>query len=81
MSSSFVGSLDLVQNGNRSKLISQFKCNVKFLSLLSNTQLFMEYFEQAKDPNSIAESDEKAALLIADWLFFRWKRFSKVKTL
>jgi len=59
--------------------MSHFKCDMKFLSLMSQTQLFAEYFEKVKDPVSISESNKQAALLIADWVWFRWTRNAKMK--
>ena len=46
---------------------------------MSQTQLFAEYFEKIKDPFSISESNKQAALLIADWVWFRWTRSVKMK--
>ena len=64
---------------HRGRLVAYFKYNVKFLSLMSSTQLFMEYFEKLKEPVVISESNKQSALFIADWLSFRWKFFNNRK--
>ena len=52
---------------------------MKFLFNVSQTQLFMEYFEKINEPLAVSRENEQTALFIADWLFFRWKRFYQRK--
>jgi len=56
-----------------SKITNIIKLQYKYLSLMSRTQLFMEFLQKEQDLSLKIQTNINSARLIADWLFFRWK--------
>ena len=57
-----------------SKLTTHYKYQYKFLVAMSHTQLFVEFLQNKHDPVLDIKLKKQAALFIADWLYFKWKK-------
>merc|ERR1711862_937939 len=63
---------------NQSKLDIYFKYQYRFLSKMSNTQMFTQFLETKKKSLTSVHLDSPSTIFIADWLSFKWKYMKKV---
>jgi len=55
-----------------SRLVTPLQSQLQFQEMLAHTQLFSSFFEEVTNLDASLPINKEAALVIADWVYFRW---------